>query len=80
MVFKEVFEEIKELLAEQFDIDHDKIKLETSFIDNLNADSLDIADLLTSVSDKFDIDIESESIENFKTVEDLLKFVEKSKK
>ena len=79
MIFKEVFEDIRELLAEQFDVKQEKIELETSFVDDLNADSLDVADLLTSVSDKFDIDIESEPIENFKTVEDLVKFVEKSK-
>jgi acyl carrier protein len=74
-----VFDQIKEILAEQFGIEKDNVKLDTSFVADLEADSIDIADLLTTVSEKFDIEIDSEPIKNFKVVEDLVKFVEKSK-
>jgi acyl carrier protein len=72
-----IFEKIRTILSEQFDIEENTLTLETSFVDDLHADSLDVADLLTNVSNEFEIDIESEPIEDFKTVKNLVEFVEK---
>ena len=73
-----VFEKIKSILSEQFDVEEDTISLETNLVDDLGADSLDIADLLATVEDEFEIEIsEDESLENIHTVEDVVNYINK---
>lgn len=71
-----VFEKLKKILADQFDVEEDKITLETSMVDDLGADSLDVVDLLMSVEDEFEIEIPDSDVENMKTVGDVVKYVE----
>ena len=70
-----IFEKIREILSQQFDVEEDTITYETDFFNDLNADSLDVADLLSTISGEFEIDVESEEIENFKTVKDVVDFI-----
>ena len=70
-----IFEKIREILSQQFDVEEDTITYETDFFNDLNADSLDVADLLSTISGEFEIDVESEEIENFKTVKDVVEFI-----
>ena len=74
-----IFEKIREILSSQFDVEEDTITYDTDFFNDLNADSLDVADLLSTISGEFEIDVESESIENFKTVKDLVNFISERK-
>ena len=55
-----VFERLKSILKEQFDVEESSITLETNVYKDLEADSLDLADLLASVEDEFEIDIEAD--------------------
>lgn len=71
-----VFEKVKAILAEQFDVEEDKITLETKISEDLDADSLDVVDLLMSIEDEFEIEIPDGEIENIKTVGDLVKYIE----
>ncbi len=71
-----VFEKIKEMLATQLDIEEDKISMESSIVDDLGADSLDVVDLIMSLEEEFDIEIPDEEIENIKQVGDLVKYIE----
>lgn len=71
-----VLEKIKVILAEQFDVEEDSIKLETDLQDDLGADSLDVVDLLMSIEDEFEIEIPDEEIENIRTVSDLVNYIE----
>lgn len=71
-----VFEKVKNILSEQFDVEEDKITLETSIINDLGADSLDVVDLLMSIEDEFEVEVPDEEVENIKTVEDLVKYIE----
>lgn len=71
-----VFEKIKEMLAAQLDIEEDKISMESSIVDDLGADSLDVVDLIMSLEEEFDIEIPDEEIENIKQVGDLVKYIE----
>lgn len=73
-------EKIKMILSNQFDVEEDRIEPETNLTEDLGADSLDVADLLSHLSAEFGVDIESEPIESFKTVEDLVKFIENKTK
>ena len=70
------FEKIKEMLATQLDIEEDKISMESSIVDDLGADSLDVVDLIMSLEEEFDIEIPDEEIENIKQVGDLVKYIE----
>lgn len=74
-----IFEKIREILSQQFDVEEDNITYETDFFNDLNADSLDVADLLSTISGEFEIDVESEEIENFKTVKDVVEFISNKK-
>lgn len=71
-----IFDKVKEILAEQLEIDADEITLATNVIDDLGADSLDVVDLVMSLEDEFDIEIPDEDIENIHTVGDLVKYIE----
>ena len=71
-----VFEKVKAILSEQFDVEEDSITAETTLADDLGADSLDVVDLVMSLEDEFDIEIPDEEIENIKTVGDVVKYIE----
>lgn len=71
-----VLEKVKAILSEQFDVEEDKINPDTSIINDLGADSLDVVDLLMSIEDEFEVEVPDEEIENIKTVDDLVKYIE----
>ncbi|MBK5243859.1 MAG: acyl carrier protein [Eubacteriaceae bacterium] len=63
---------IREIVAEQLDIELEEITLETSLIDDLKADSLDVVELIMAFEDEFKIKIDDDVLENIQTVEDIL--------
>lgn len=63
-----MFEKIKEMVAEQLNVEADDITEETSFKDDLGADSLDLFELVTNLEDEYDIEIPSEELEKLTTV------------
>lgn len=71
-----VFEKIRTMLCDQFDLAEDSVTLESSIVDDLGADSLDVVDLIMSLEEEFDIEIPDEEIENIKLVDDLVKYIE----
>ncbi len=71
-----VLEKVKSILAEQFDVEEDKITAETDLQEDLGADSLDVVDLLMSIEDEFDVEVPDEEIENIKTVGSLVSYIE----
>ena len=71
-----VFEKVKEILCEQLDVEEDKVTTESSIVDDLGADSLDVVDLVMSLEEEFDIEIPDEDVENIKTVGDMVKYIE----
>ena len=62
-----VLEKVKAILAEQFDVEEDKITADTDLQEDLGADSLDVVDLLMSIEDEFEVEVPDEEIENIKT-------------
>lgn len=74
-----VFEKIREILAEQFDIEDDNtLQMNTNIADDLGADSLDVVEVLMSIEDEFKVEIPDEEIENIKTIGDLVEYIEKN--
>lgn len=71
-----VLEKVKSILAEQFDVEEDKITAETDLQEDLGADSLDVVDLLMSIEDEFEVEVPDEEIENIKTVGSLVSYIE----
>lgn len=72
-----VFEKIKEILAEQFDVDDIATLTEsTNIADDLGADSLDVVEVLMSIEDEFKVEIPDEEIDNIKTIGDLVAYIE----
>jgi len=74
-----VFEKVKAILVDQLDVDEDAITMESSIIEDLGADSLDVVDMIMSLEEEFDVEIPDEEIENMKTVGDIVKFIEAKK-
>ena len=72
-----IFEKLKALIAEQFNVDEDTITLDTSFADDLNADSVDIVDLSMALEEEFGIDeLGEEEASAISTVGDLVRFLQ----
>lgn len=73
-----VFEKVKSILAQQLDLNEDDITMESTVIDDLGADSLDVVDLVMSLEDEFDQEIPDEVIEEMKTVGDIVHYIEEN--
>jgi acyl carrier protein len=71
-----VFEKVRKILCEQFELEEDRVTMESNLIGDLGADSLDVIDLAMSIEDEFDIEVPDDEIEKIKTVGDIVRFVE----
>lgn len=65
-------EKIKELIAENLDVNKEDITEKTNLVDDLDADSLDIVELTMAIEDEFGITIEDEQLEDIRSVEDII--------
>lgn len=76
-----VLEKLKAILSEQFDVDESQITPETNIYEDLEADSLDLVDLLSSIEEEFDIEINAEDdiINSINTVGDIVNFISEIK-
>ena len=70
-----VLERLKAILSEQFDVEESKITSETKLIEDLEADSLDLVDLISSIEDEFDIEAEDEVMGSIVTVGDIANYI-----
>jgi acyl carrier protein len=72
-----VFEKVRELLAEQLEIDPEEIDMDTDILDDLGADSLDVVELVMSLEEEFGVVITDEQAGELRTVRQLVDFVDK---
>lgn len=70
-----IFEKVQEKVAEQLGIDAEEVSMESSFIDDLGADSLDIVELLMALEEEFDIEIPDEEAEKLSSVGDIVEYI-----
>ena len=75
---EEILEKVIDITCEQLSVEREKVQAETSFIDDLGADSLDIAELVIELEDEFDLDI-PEDEDGIKSVNDAVEFILKQK-
>ncbi len=74
------FDEVKELIAEQMRIDKSKITPEATFIEDLEADSLDTVEFVMAAEEKFKIEVSDEEASKIKTVSDVVDLIETKQK
>jgi acyl carrier protein len=70
-----IFESVQNILVEQLGVDADIITMESNFIDDLNADSMDIVELVMAMEQEFGISIPDEEAERIKSVGDAVDFI-----
>ena len=73
------FEKVKELTVEQLTVDAGEVTLDSTFIDDLGADSLDIVELIMAFEEEFNIEIPDETAEKIRTVRDAVELIDKEK-
>ena len=69
------FEKLKKVIAEVLSVDPDEITLDTTFTDDLGADSLDLFQIIMGLEEEFDVEIAPEKAESIKTVEEALEMI-----
>lgn len=73
-----VFEKVREIISEQLNISEGDVTLETSFKDDLNADSLDIFQIIMALEEEFDMEISNDDAEGINTVGDVVEFIKQA--
>lgn len=74
-----VFDKVKQIISEQFNISEDEITLLTSFADDLNADSLDVFQVIMAIEEEFEMEISNEDAERVSTVGDVVDYIKDQK-
>jgi acyl carrier protein len=71
-----VFERVRSIVAERLGVDEEKVTMEAEFIGDLNADSLDLVEVIMALEQEFDTEVKDEDAENIRTVGDAVNFIE----
>lgn len=74
----EIFDKIKSIISDELNIDQAKITKEANIREDLGADSLDAVEVIMALEDEFGITIDDDTVQSFKTVGDLVDYVEKN--
>lgn len=73
-----IFEKVKSIIVEQLGVDPDEVTLESSFLDSLGADSLDIVELIMALEEEFNMEIPDEEAEKINTVGDVVEYIKRN--
>ena len=80
MTEEEIFTKIRDMLADNFEVDKDKITKDTNFTSDLDADSIDLVEFILQLEDEFGAEISDEDAEKLKTVGDAVNYIVAHKK
>jgi acyl carrier protein len=70
-----VFERVQSIVAERLGVEEDKVTMDAEFIGDLNADSLDLVEVIMAMEQEFDLEIKDEEAENIRTVGDAVNYI-----
>ena len=73
-----VFERIREIICDQLDLEEDKVTMDSDIMEDFEADILDVVDLVMSIEDEFGLEVPDDQIENFRTVGDVVRYIEEN--
>ena len=74
------FEKVRDFVVEQLGVEADEVSIDSTFIDDLGADSLDIVELIMAFEEEFNIEIPDEAAEKIKTVQDVVTYIDQNSK
>lgn len=80
MAEESTFEKVRGIVVEQLGVEPDEVSIDSTFIDDLGADSLDIVELIMAFEEEFNIEIPDEAAEKIKTVQDVVNYIDEQKK
>jgi len=72
----DIYSRIKKIIAERLSLSEDEIRMDSSFLDDLGADSLDIVELIMAFEEEFDLKIPDEEAEKIETVKDVVDYIQ----
>ena len=72
------FDKVRDIVVEQLGVEADDVTIESTFIDDLGADSLDIVELIMAFEEEFNIEIPDEAAEKIKTVQDVVNYIDQN--
>ena len=73
------FEKVRDIVVEQLSVEADEVAIESTFIDDLGADALDIVELIMAFEEEFGIEIPDEAAEKIKSVQDVVTYIDQNK-
>jgi acyl carrier protein len=71
-----IIDKVKALIVEQLGVEEEDVKMESSFVDDLGADSLDIVELVMALEEEFELEIPDEDAEKIRTVGEAVKYIQ----
>ncbi len=74
-----IFSDLKEIIVEQLAVDPEEVSMEASFVEDLNADSLDLVELIMEIEEKFGIQVPDEIAEKIVTVGDAVEYIQEQR-
>ena len=74
------YERLKKIIVEQLGVDEEEVQPQASFVEDLNADSLDLVELIMSLEEEFGMEISDEDAEKIQKVQDAVDFIEENQK
>lgn len=76
----EILDKLKSIIGEQLGVNKEVIRMESTFIDDLSADSLDIVELIMNLEEEFGIEIPDSESEKITSIEDVVKYIKENRK
>ena len=73
------FDKVRDIVVEQLGVEADEVAIESTFIDDLGADSLDIVELIMAFEEECNIEIPDEAADKIKTVQDVVTYIDQNK-
>ena len=73
------FDKVRDIVVDQLGVEADEVNIDSTFIDDLGADSLDIVELIMAFQEEFGIEIPDEAAEKIKTVQDVVSYIDQNK-
>ena len=73
------FVKVRDIVVDQLGVEADEVNIDSTFIDDLGADSLDIVELIMAFEEEFGIEIPDEAAEKIKTVQDVVSYIDQNK-
>ncbi|MFX4261720.1 acyl carrier protein [Pelotomaculum propionicicum] len=71
-----IIDKVKAIIVEQLGVEEEDVKVESSFVDDLGADSLDIVELVMALEEEFELEIPDEDAEKIRTVGEAVKYIQ----